>query len=191
MKKLILASQSPRRKQLLEQIGLSFEVCPSDIEEVLDPSLTPRKQVEVLSQQKAHAVASKFKNAIILAADTMVALDDEVLGKPTDKKDAVRMLKQLSGTVHFLITGFTILDTVTKKMVTRSTETKVWFRKLSAEEIEKFVKSEKPYDKAGAYAIHELASVFVEKVEGDFFGAVGLSVYQVAEELKKFGISVL
>jgi septum formation protein len=191
VKKLILASSSPRRKQLLEQIGLEFEIHPSDIEEILDPALNPREQVESLSQQKATVVASKFKNAIILAADTMVALDGEVYGKPKDRDDAIRMLKKFSGGTHSIVTGFTIIDTETKKSVTKSTETKVWFREMNEKEIESYIEKEKPFDKAGAYAIHELASVFVEKVEGDFFGGVGLSVYLVAEELKKFGIEVL
>jgi len=191
MKKLILASQSPRRKQLLKQIGLSFEICPSKIEEVLDSRLTPRKQVETLSQQKAHAVAAKFKNAIILAADTMVALNGNVYGKPKDKKDAIHMLRKFSGGTHTIVTGFTIIDTETKKTVTKSTETKIWFRKITLSEIESFLEKEKPYDKAGAYAIHELASIFTEKIDGDFFGAMGLSVYLVAKELKKFGIPVL
>jgi septum formation protein len=191
MKKFILASQSPRRKQLLEQIGLEFEVCPSDIDEVLDPTLSPREQVESLSRQKAMAVAPKFQNAVILSADTMVDLDGVVYGKPKDKEDAEKMLKKFSGREHSIVTGFTLLDTETKKIITKSTETKLWFRKLSTDEIKSFIKKEKPFDKAGAYAVHELASIFVEKVEGDFFGAVGLSVYLVAKELKKFGISVL
>lgn len=191
MKKLILASQSPRRKQLLEQIGLTFEVFPSDIEEVLDPSLTPLKQVESLSRQKAIAVSKKFKNAIILAADTMVAFDGEVYGKPKDAKDAARMLEKFSGTKHSIVTGFTLFDTETQKMITKSTETRIWFRKISQKEIASFIEKEKPFDKAGAYAIHELAAIFVEKIEGDYMGAVGLSVYHVAKELKKFGINVL
>jgi septum formation protein len=191
VKKLILASQSPRRKQLLEQIGLEFEIHPSDIDELLDPKLNPCQQVESLSRQKAIAVAAKFKNALILAADTMVALDGEVYGKPKDRDDAIGMLNKFSGKSHSIVTGFTIIDTETKKSVTNSSETKVWFRKISTEEIKRFIEKEKPYDKAGAYAIHELASVFVQKIEGDFFGGVGLSVYLVADELKKFGVSVL
>jgi septum formation protein len=191
VKKIILASQSPRRKQLLEQIGLQFEIHPSDIDEVLDPSLHPREQVESLSRQKAKAVASKFKNSIILAADTMVELDGKVYGKPKDTNDAIRMLKKFSGGEHSILTGFTLLDSDTKKIVTKSSETKVWFRKISSQEILSYIEKEKPFDKAGAYAIHELASVFVKKVEGDFFGGVGLSVYLVAKELKKFGIEVL
>lgn len=191
MKKLILASQSPRRKQLLEQIGLKFEVHPSDIDEVLTPTFLPREQVEALSRQKAMAVALKFKNAIILSADTMVNLDGVVYGKPKDAKEAEEMLKKFSGREHSVVTGFTILDTETKKIITKSTETKLWFRELSTEEIQNFIKKEKPFDKAGAYAVHELASIFVRKIDGDFFGAVGLSVYQVANELKMFGIEVL
>ncbi len=101
------------------------------------------------------------------------------------------MLKKFSGGTHSIVTGFTLVDSDTKKTVTKSTETKIWFRKILSAEIESFLDKEKPYDKAGAYAIHELASVFVEKVEGDFFGAVGLSVYLVSKELKNFGISVL
>jgi len=188
---IILASSSPRRKQLLEQIGLTFEVHSSDIEEILDKTLKPRQQVESLSKQKADAVAKKFKNAVIIAADTMVALDGEVYGKPKDKADAMHMLKKFSGQKHSIVTGFTIIDKATGKEVTRSTETIVWFKELSQDEIEQYIEREKPFDKAGAYAIHELASVFVEKVEGDFFGGVGLSVYLVTKELKKFGINIL
>jgi len=191
MKKLILASSSPRRKQLLEQIGLNFEIHPSNIDEILDSRLSPREQVESLSKQKAFAIAAKFNNAIILAADTMVELDGKVYGKPKDAKEAQMMLKMLSGIAHSILTGFTIYDTETKKRVTKSTETKIWFRKISQEEITSYIEREKPFDKAGGYAIHELAAIFVEKVEGDFFGGVGLSVYLLAKELKKFGIEVL
>lgn len=191
MKKIILASQSPRRKQILEILGLTFEIYPSNLDEIVDPHLTPRKQVEELSKQKAKVVAQKFNNAIILAADTMVALDGEVFGKPKNEDEAFSMLKRLSGRVHSVVTGFTLLDTESKKLVTKSTVTKLWFRTLSNEEIKSFIIKEKPYDKAGAYAIHELASIFVKKIEGDYFGAVGLSAYQIVKELKKFGIEVL
>ena len=101
------------------------------------------------------------------------------------------MLKKFSGESHSIVTGFTLLDAINNKRVTRSTETKVWFRKITQKEIETYIEKEKPFDKAGAYAVHELASIFIEKVEGDFFGAIGLSVYLVAKELKKFGIEVI
>jgi septum formation protein len=191
MKKLILASASPRRKQLLKQLGLQFTTYPSEIEERLTPGLPPQKQVEALSQQKALAVAPQFKNALILAADTMVAVGNKVIGKPTDEADARRMLKNFSGKQHSIVTGFTLLDTQTYKMVTQSTETKIWFREMTDKEVAAFVKREKPLDKAGAYAIHELAAVFIKKIEGDYMGAIGLSVFLLAKELKKFGIAVV
>jgi septum formation protein len=191
MKQLILASASPRRKQLLEMLGLQFTVYPSAIPESLTPGLSPSKQVERLSLQKAKAVKSKFKNSIILAADTMVVLNKELIGKPKDEEDAKRMLKKLSGKQHFVVTGFTLLDTDTKKIVIKSTETKIWFRKMTAKEISSFVEKEKPFDKAGGYAVQGLAAMFIEKIEGDYFGVVGLSVFKLTKELKEFGIEIL
>lgn len=193
MKKLILASASPRRKQLLQQIGLDFEILASNIDEKLNPRLKPLHQVESLSLQKAEATSlmKGANNAIILAADSMVAVGDEIMGKPKDEKDAKRMLRKLSGTTHSIVTGFTLLDTTTKKKVTKSVETKVWFKKLSPQEISAYVKTKEPFDKAGAYAIQEIGSIFVEKIEGDYQGAVGLPLFAVARELKKFGIKVL
>jgi septum formation protein len=193
MKKLILASASPRRKQLLKQIGLEFEVLASNVEEKLNPRLKSLHQVEALSLQKAEATAAmkEAKGALVLAADTMVAIGDEILGKPKDEKDAKRMLRKLSGSVHTIVTGFTLLDTTTGKHVTRSVESKVWFKSLSAQEISAYVKTKEPMDKAGAYAIQEIGAIFIEKIEGDFLGAVGLPVFALAKELKKFGIQVL
>ena len=191
MKKLILASASPRRKQLLEQIDLAFEIDASNIDEIVDSKLSPIEQVELFSLQKAQAIAPKYKDAIILAADTMVTINGKVLGKPKGTKDAVRMLQKLSGRKHMIVTGFTLIDTNTKETVTNSSILTVWFRELSQQEIETFIEREKPFDKAGSYAIHETAAIFAEKVEGDFFGAVGLPLFALAQELKKFGISVL
>jgi septum formation protein len=191
MKKIILASASPSRKQLLKQIGLIFIVVPSDVDEVVDSRLTPREQVEVFSLQKAQAVAQKYTNALILAADSMVSLDDEIMGKPKDAQDAVRMLQKLSGRCHSFVTGFTLLDAETNNMVMDSIEAKVWFRELTAEEITRYVQRAKPFDKAGAYGRQDLAAIFVEKFEGDYSGALGLSLFQVAKALKQFGVEVL
>lgn len=191
MKKIILASGSPRRKQLLEQIGLDFEVAVSNVDEAFNPDLKPNQQPGYLSKKKAQAVAAKFPSSIIIAADTLVVVGNEVMGKPKDKMDAKRILKKLSGKMHLGITGFTIIDTSSGRSITKSIETKIWFRKLTENEIVSFVEREKPYDKAGAYAIHELASIFVEKIEGDFFNVVGLSVYELANELKKFGVKII
>ena len=191
MNKIILASASPRRKQILEMLGLEFTVYPSEIEEKLTLGLSPKDQVETLSRQKADAVASQFHNAVILSADTMVVLGDEVIGKPKDAGEAKHILKKLSGTQHTIVTGFTLLDTQTKKIIIESTETKIWFRNMTEKEIAAFVEKEKPFDKAGAYAIHELAAIFIEKIEGDCMAATGLSAFQLAKALKDFGIDVL
>lgn len=191
MKQLILASASPRRKQLLEMLGLEFTVVPSAITETVTPGLAPLKQVEVLSLQKAESVGRQFPDAIILAADTMVVVGKDIIGKPKNTKDAMEMLGKMSGSVHSIVTGFTLLDTKTGKSVTKSTETKIWFRRITPKEIESYVKKQKPYDLAGGYAIHELASVFIEKIEGDCNGATGLSVFLLTPQLQKFGIKVL
>src|SRR5437660_223341 len=144
MKKIVLASNSPRRKQLLKQLGLEFTVVPSNVIEKLNPRLKPRHQVEALALQKAEAVAKQFDDAIIIGADTLVALGDEVLGKPTDLQDAKRMLKKLRGRQHMIVTGFVLLDTLSKRTIIKSTETKVWFRKISPQEIASYVEKEKP-----------------------------------------------
>jgi septum formation protein len=191
MKKIILASSSPRRKQLLKKFGLTFTVVSSNIEEIFNPRLKPRHQVEELASQKAEAVASEFSDAIIIGADTLVALEDEVLGKPKDKREAKRMLKKLQGRVHSIVTGFVLIDTDSGRKIIKSVETKVWFRKLSSREINAYLEREKPYDKAGAYAMQDLGAIFIEKIDGDYFSAVGLPLYALAKGLQKLGISVL
>lgn len=191
MRTIILASASPRRKKLLKQLDLEFKVIPSEIEEKLNARLHPRKQVEVLSEQKAQVVAAKAKNALVIGADTMVALDGEVIGKPKDEREARRMLKRLSGKKHSVITAFTIIDTVTKKIVTKSVETKVWFGKINEADIKNYVTKDKPYDKAGGYGIQGLGAMIVERIDGEYSGAVGLPLFTLAKELRKFGVKIL
>lgn len=191
MRKIILASASPRRKQLLKQLGLEFEVVASNVEEVFNPRLKPRHQVEELALQKAQAVAGNYEDAIIIGADTLVALGEELIGKPKDTNDAKRMLKKLRGRQHTVVTGFVLIDTANKRTIIKSVETKVWFRKLSPAEISSYVEKEKPMDKAGAYAIQDLGILFIEKIEGDYFGAVGLPLFTLAKELKKLGVEIL
>lgn len=191
MRRIILASTSPRRKQLLKQLGIEFEVVPSEVVEKFNPRLKPRHQVEELALQKAESVAAKYEDAIIIGADTVVALGDEVIGKPTDENDAKRMLKKLRGRQHSIVTGFVLIDTAAKRTLIKSVETKVWFRKLTPKEIANYIEKEKPFDKAGAYAIQDLGALFVEKIEGDYFGAVGLPLYTLAKELNKLGIEIL
>ncbi|HSA83932.1 MAG TPA: Maf family protein [Patescibacteria group bacterium] len=190
-KSIILASSSPRRKRLLEQIGLSFEIVPSNVEEVINLQLSLREQAESLALQKAQAVAAKVEEGIVLGADTLVALGNEIIGKPKDSQDAKRILKKLRGRQHIVVTGFVLIDKENNRTIIKSVETKVWFRKFSSEEIEAYVARENLMDKSGAYAITGLAAIFIEKIEGDFYNVVGLPLFTLAKELKKLGIDVL
>jgi len=190
MNKIILASSSPRRKDLLLQIGLKFEVDPSDYKEDMGLKMSPKELAEYLSLGKAKDVAQRHKDSIIIAADTFCVFNGELLGKPKTKEEAVGMLQKLSGNVHSVITGFTIIDTKTNKQISKSVETKVYFKKLSSNEINNYVASGEPLDKAGAYAVQNRGGLFVEKIEGDYFNIVGLPIMPLAEELKNFGIDV-
>lgn len=191
MRTIVLASSSPRRKEILAITGLSFTVCESDYEEDLGLSLTPRALARFLSRKKAEAVAAKFVNAIIIAADTFIIHRGNLLGKPRSKTDAQRMLASLGGTCHSVITGYTVADTEKGRILSRSVETKVHFRNLLAREIADYVRSGEPMGKAGAYAIQGLGAVLVEKIEGDFFNVMGLPLCSLAKNLKTFGIDVL
>lgn len=188
---IILASTSPRRKQLLNTLRLEFRVVASDVDENISSSYTPKQKAELLSLQKAESVAKKVTNAIIIGADTVVALGGESFGKPKDEDDARTILQRLSGKQHVVITGITIIDTKHNKKITKSIETKVWFRKVTINEINNYIAREKPFDKAGSYALQDLGAIFIEKIEGDYLGAVGLPLFTLAKELKKFGITVL
>ena len=190
MKKIILASVSPRRKELLEKIGLKFEIEPGDCEELADTDLETHEMVQKLSREKAEVIARKYHNAIVIAADTVVLLDDKVLGKPHSQAEARKMLRLLSGKSHVVITAFTIIDTDKKRTLSKSVETKVYIRKLNHREIAAYVKSREPLDKAGAYAIQGLGSAIVERIEGDYFNVVGLPLSALAESLKEFGIDI-
>lgn len=188
---IILASTSPRRKHLLKKLGVPFTIVASDFDEKFNPRFGPKKQAEFLSLQKAEIVAKRLKEGIVIGADTVVALENEIFGKPKDEKEAKTILKKLSGKMHLIVTGITIIDAKSKKRVTKSIETKVWFRHLTSSEISNYIQREKPFDKAGAYAMQDLGSIFIKKIEGDYFGAVGLPLFALAKELKKFGITVL
>ena len=190
MRKIILASASPRRKEILRKTGLNFSICTSDYKEDIDLSLKPRALAKFLSRKKAETVAHKYKNAIIIAADTFIVFKNRLLGKPHTDKEAEKMLNMLNGKAHSVITGFTIMDTASKKILSRSVETKVYFKKLGRKEINAYVRSKEPLDKAGAYAIQGLGSVFIERIDGDFLNVVGLPLLALTESLKKFGITI-
>lgn len=191
MKEIILASASPRRKDILSITGLRFSICESDYKEDISLPLRPRALARFLSCKKAEAVAHKYKNAIIIAADTFIVFKDRLLGKPHTDKEAGKMLRLLNGKAHSVITGFTIMDTANAKTISRSVETKVYFRKLGMDEIRAYVRSKEPLDKAGAYAVQGLGAVFIERIDGDFFNVMGLPLCALTEGLKEFGIQVL
>lgn len=191
MKKIVLASASPRRKEILDITGLKFSVYAGDYEEDLTLSMSPRKLARFLSYKKAESVAYKYRNAIIIAADTFIVFKDRLLGKPRTAKEAGEMLRMLNGKAHSVITGFTIMDTGSGKTLSRSVETDVYFHRLSRKEISAYVRSKEPLDKAGAYAVQGLGAVFIKKIEGDFFNVMGLPLFALTQGLKKFGVNVL
>lgn len=191
MKTIILASASPRRKEILKRAGLKFHVEVSDYEEDSTLDLEPSELAKYLSLQKAKDVTKNYKNAIIIAADTFVILEKETIGKPKNEADAKRILKKLSGKPHLIITGFTIIDTDTQKTVSKSVATTVYMKKMSEEEIDAYVGTKEPLDKAGAYGIQELGGIFIEKIEGDYFNIVGLPLFPIVKSLNEFGITAL
>ena len=191
MKKIILASQSPRRRDLLKQIGLKFEIDQSNYEEDMSLKMEPNKLAEFLSLGKAKDVAQRHKDSIIISADTIVAIDGEVFGKPKTPERAKYMLQKFSGKAHSVITGFTIIDTETNKQVSKSVETRVYFKNLSEKEINTYIATGEPLDKGGGYAIQGLAALFVEKIEGDYFNIVGLPILSLTTELKNFDVKIL
>ena len=191
MKTIILASASPRRKEILKITGLKFKVDASDYEENLNLKLNPHKLARFLSSEKAKIVSRKYKNALIIAADTFIVFKNKILGKPHTEKEAKKMLNSLNNRAHSVITGFTIIDTGNKRKISKSVETKVWFKKLSQKELDSYVKTKEPLDKAGAYAIQGIGALLIRKIEGDYFNVIGLPLSDLTENLKKFGIYAL
>lgn len=180
---VILASQSPRRKELLGLLRLDFTVRVADIDETMDPDLPAREEVARVSRLKAQAVPHESDD-IVIAADTIVVCENEVLGKPSDEADAFRMLKLLSGRDHQVMTGLTVLRG--DRTVSCTEITDIHFRNLSDSEILSYIQTGEPMDKAGSYGIQGGAAVFAEKLVGDYFNVVGLPVcrlYQVLQEI--------
>ena len=172
---LILASQSPRRKELLRQIGLKFHIIPSSTDETIVDDVPPADHVRILAERKARDVAFHLPSGIVLGADTIVVIDGEILQKPVSKDDAVRMLQRLSGQRHEVYTGYSLLEIPTWRRATEFVKTEVWFQKLSTEEILAYVNSGSPMDKAGGYGIQDdFGAVFVERINGDYYNVVGL-----------------
>lgn len=186
-KKIILASQSPRRKQLMQEAGISFEVFVTDIDEDFPDDMEVSVVPEYLAKAKANAAQTMLPNsdAIIIASDCVVILDNIIYGKPTDYEDACRILRQLSGKQHQVVTGVAILEK--DRMESFSSTANVFFNELSDEEIKYYVTNYKPYDKAGAYAIQEWIGLCkIAKIEGTYATIMGLPMDLVYEKLKLF-----
>jgi septum formation protein len=187
MKRIILASTSPRRKQLLAQKGIIFEAIPGDYEEDMALPLPPRELAMHLALGKAQSVAQKEKNALVIGADTFISLDETVLGKPKTVERARKMIHAMNGRSHSIITGFAIVDTENSKTFTDVVETKVFFKQLSDEDIEEYLAVSDALDRAGAYAVQEHGGeMLIDRFEGDFANAMGFPVDNVLAALKKF-----
>lgn len=184
--RIILGSQSPRRQQLLRDLGLKFDVKVSDYDETYPGKLRGREIAEFVSEKKAESLGSELSdNEIVITADTIVWCNDRILGKPVSRDDAAEMISQLSGNTHEVITGVTLLSQ--RKKVTFTESTKVFFDKLSDQEIGFYIDNYKPYDKAGAYGIQEwIGLAACSRIEGSYFNVVGLPVQRLYRELIKF-----
>ena len=184
---IILASRSPRRAQLLRQIGVAFETSVCDIDELFDPAMSPVENARALSYMKAADVASRYRRGIVLGSDTIVVLDGMLLGKPVSEEDARRMLRTLSGRTHTVVTGFALVDAESKKSYIDCEQTDVTFRSLDDDEIAAYVAAGSPMDKAGAYGIQDdFGAVFVERIAGDYYTVVGLPLSKVYCALQQF-----
>ncbi|MBO8128583.1 MAG: septum formation inhibitor Maf [Peptococcaceae bacterium] len=188
--KIILASSSPRRQQLLREIGLPFQVRVANVEEALTAKLSPAEQVKMLAERKACAVAEQISGGLVIGADTVV-WDGDILGKPKDENEARLMLKRLSGKEHLVYTGVSVVDVGTGSAVTDYERTRVRFRSLSEEEIIRYVATGEPLDKAGAYGIQGVGALLVEGIEGCYFNVVGLPIVKLRSLLQNFGFDML
>jgi septum formation protein len=185
MKQLILASSSPRRKQLLELANLRFQILASRIDEQIHEAKSPEQAVQLLAYRKAKAVADHYPHAYVIGADTVVVYQDKILGKPKTEEEAAAMLRMLSGNEHDVLTGVAILSPNGRSLFVE--KTKVFFWNLTEEEIFDYIATGEPMDKAGAYGIQGRAALFVKRIEGDYFNVVGLPLSRTVRELKRIG----
>jgi septum formation protein len=189
--KIVLASSSPRRKELLEGLGLKFTIDAEGIvEETIPEEVKPNKIVEMLALQKASAVAPKYKDAIIIGSDTIVVLDEIMLGKPVNDEDALNMLMKLQGRTHHVYSGIAVINAATGEKSVDHDVTEVEFRPVSEDEAIRYIATGEPGDKAGSYAIQGLGAVFVRGIRGDYYNVVGLPLYKLAGVLHDYGVEV-
>ncbi len=183
MKKIILASASPRRRELLTTAGVEFEVCVKEVDESIPEGTDPVEAAKMTAAKKALAVAEDKKDCIVIGADTIVVANKKILGKPKDKEDAISMLSMLSGVEHEVVTGVCIVKNGVPESFAQVSRVK--FYELAAEEIESYVETGEPMDKAGSYGIQGRGCTLVERIEGDYFNIVGLPVAEVVRRIRK------
>lgn len=189
MRKIVLASKSPRRKELLESLGIKFEVHPPSYEE--DKNYRTAQETALThAKHKAEEAAKHCKNAVIIGVDTLGVCKNRIIGKPKTKKEAKEILKLLNGTRHKAVTGIYIIDTKNGRIIKGVSETYVKFAKMSDREMNLYIKSGEGRDKAAGYAIQGIGSLFVEKIEGDYFNVMGLPICRLAKMLKKAGVDL-
>ena len=188
MRKIILASTSPRRKKLLTKTGLQFEAVSSDYEEDMTLPLPPDELVKFLSKGKAESVAKNYNDAIIIGGDTFIYFNGHILGKPHTPERAKEMLNMLSGNEHSVFTGFTIIDTKNNKIVSDAVESKIKLKKLNDKEINEYIDTGEPLSRAGAYDIQTVQNTFIESVNGDYDAIVGLPVKNLMKALESFDV---
>jgi septum formation protein len=188
---LILASASPRRAELLKQIGLNFQIMVCSVDETLLPGMSPPELVEFLAEKKAAAVARNLHDGIVLGADTVVVWQGQVLGKPRSEEEAFGMLVKLQGSTHDVYTGVALIDVCSGKKLVEHEKTRVFFRVMEEVEIRRYVASGEPLDKAGAYGVQGLAAIFINKLEGCYTNVVGLPLARLSVMLKAVGYNVL
>ncbi|AWX55290.1 septum formation inhibitor Maf [Brevibacillus brevis] len=188
---LILASSSPRRRELLQTLGLSFTVITSDVDETTAEHLSASEVVEELSLRKAKEVASRLTEGVVLGSDTVVVLDGQILGKPVDEMDAFRMLSMLQGQEHTVYSGVALIDVETGRAEVSHSLTHVRIRALTEQEIKSYIATGEPMDKAGSYAIQGIGATLVEGITGDYFTVVGLPLGLTSTLLTRFGMPIL
>lgn len=191
MDKLVLASASPRRRELMSLLGVPFEIVVSNVTEVIDKLLPPEEMVKDLALQKARAVVDNLDQGLVIGADTIVVIAANILGKPANEEEAYTMLKELSGQEHQVYTGIALVDKVSGGQEVAAEVTMVKFKELTDGEIRAYLATGEPFDKAGAYAIQGRAAVFIEGIKGDYNNVVGLPVYRLAQLLKRFNVEIL
>lgn len=189
--KIILASKSPRRKEILEVMGVDFEIDVADVDESVSDELSPVEAVCEISKRKAKKIAERHADdEIVISADTVVVIDGRIIGKPKDKQDAFNILKSLSGRTHEVYTGFTVCGKGVLK--TDFEVTKVHFKNLCDEDIKRYIETGEPMDKAGAYGIQQKGNLFVEYIHGDYYNVVGFPISKICVTIKElFGINIL